>query len=819
MHKQSLRLWVSAGLGATLFFAGCAKDTAEHQFDPVPVARVGAQDLEPVSKPSTTELLAAADEAFRQANEAQEKGDNEGALRHYNRMLELLVEADLDPGVFYGLRDEFAHILSSTAETAELFNRDPSMPMPLNSLGIDTNGSTVPAQLPDRVVNEINEIQEAYRKNFQYGLDRSFKYRAHIETELAKAGLPKDLVWLAMVESQFHPNVVSHAGAAGMWQFMPATARRYGLRVDKYVDERRDWEKATAAAVRYLTDLGNMFQGEWPLAISAYNMGEYGLERAIAMNGGDRDLWRLLETPPAANHIQTETKKFFPKFLATVIVGKHFEKYGFEKRPQAPDDIERMTISGSYSLASLERSVGLPTGTLKRLNPELIQGATPREGEFAIAIPKGSQEVMLAALSKTKQDTGTMLASDTPSARRSGGGKVHVVRRGDTISGIAKKYRVDERELMASNNIKHANRLYTGKKLVIPGGSSEEPSPAVVAAVETDAAPKGGNSQQYKVKHGDTLGEIATKYGVSVADLRKWNNLQNRSHINVGETLVVGGSSSGDVKLAKIDDPVGDTVTHVVKSGEFPAAIAQKYGVKVNDLLAWNKLSKDTVIQVGDKLVLYNPTVTIDASVKPETEMVGTTAEIVPVVSNAESNAAKETKRTHRVAAGESPWIIANKYGVSLDQLLAWNSMTKKSTLSVGQEVIVDGGSGNDANTAPTAAVATHKVASGESASVIAQKYGMSLSAFLALNNMTPKSVLKVGEKVKVGGSGSAVAPTGQASDSQQGKKSTHTVRSGESPWTIAKKYNVSRDVLYKWNNWTSDPSLKIGEKITVYTK
>src|SRR5690606_14181724 len=149
-----------------------------------------------------------------------------------------------------------------------------------------------------RIETEINEIQESYRKNFQYGLNRSAMYRPYIEMELAKAGLPQDLVWLAMVESQFHPNVVSRAGAAGMWQFMPATARRYGLRVDKYVDERRDWQKATAAAIRYLTDLGNMFQGDWSLAISAYNMGEYGLERAIAMNGGDRDLWRLLETPP-----------------------------------------------------------------------------------------------------------------------------------------------------------------------------------------------------------------------------------------------------------------------------------------------------------------------------------------------------------------------------------------------------------------------------------------------------------------------------------------------------------------------------------------
>jgi len=234
----------------------------------------------------------------------------------------------------------------------------------------------VPGLLPERVIQQIEEIQRAYPKNFLNGLNRSYKYAPYIRQELAKAGLPADLVWLAQVESQFSPKVVSRAGAGGMWQFMKDTARRYDISADEYVDERFHWQKATHAAVQHLADLCTHYDGNWPLAIAAYNMGEGGVDRCIEMNGGERDLWKLVENPPAANRMQDETKNFYAKLLATIIVAKNPERYGFQVTPQDPDEVEWVTVNGCYALADLEQACGLPDGRLRELNPHLVREVT-----------------------------------------------------------------------------------------------------------------------------------------------------------------------------------------------------------------------------------------------------------------------------------------------------------------------------------------------------------------------------------------------------------------------------------------------------------
>ncbi|MDQ1256436.1 MAG: rane-bound lytic murein transglycosylase, partial [Candidatus Hydrogenedentes bacterium] len=311
------------GVLAVLSAGGCKTLTPEQQFEPVPVATVESQELEPAAPPSVVELIRAAQDAFEAGNADQERGENAAALRQYSLMLELLVEADLDPKIFYNLKDQFAAILESTAQQAPLYER--MRPPHAGEVAYGSEGIsdlTIEFPLADRVLTEIDEIQKLYPKNFQAGLNRSTKYIPHIQAKLAEAGLPQDLVWLVMVESQFTPKIISRAGAGGMWQFMRTTGRRYNLRIDSYVDERFNWCKSTDAAVQFLTDLYEMFD-TWPLAISAYNMGEGGLERAIAANGGERDLWTLLDTPPAAYQIQLETKKFYAKLLASIIVAKN----------------------------------------------------------------------------------------------------------------------------------------------------------------------------------------------------------------------------------------------------------------------------------------------------------------------------------------------------------------------------------------------------------------------------------------------------------------------------------------------------------------
>lgn len=815
MRTKLSRLTVALAAGLAIF-AGCTTTTRDqtHQFEPVPVAKVGAQDLKPVTTKSATDLLKAADAAFQRANEAQEQGDQQAALRHYNTMLQLLIEADLDPSVFYSLRTEFERILDSTTETASLFERSG-----VGEMGSETRvGSELFASglINERVIAEIEEIQKKYAKNFQWGLDRSYLYRPYIENELGKAGLPKDLVWLAMVESQFHPSVTSRAGAVGMWQFMRATGTRYGLRVDSYVDERRDWQKATQAAIAYLRDLHVMFDGQWPLAVASYNMGEGGISRAIAMNGGERDLWQLIENPPASSHMKEETKKFYPKLFASAIVANNPERYGFKQNPQPPEAVVRIPVRGSYSLAMLDKESGLESGTLKRLNPDLIRGVTPPSGEHKIAVPLEANEKMLAALDNIyKTPSKATYAS-------AGSGATHTVRRGETPSGIARKYGVPVKDLMDTNRIRSASKLHVGKKLVIPGRDAvPEPSiesvtasaPSTTSATLATVQEPRHSGEEYRVKRGDTLYDIARAKDVSLDNLLAWNGLDRRARISVGQSLYVSDSKGNSTASASTPDR--QKIVHKVRPGEFPSKIAEQHAVKLDDLLAWNNLSKRSIIRVGDELTVYSKSAPAPAPVqvaalstpeKPTTEVLKNT-EAPAEESNSSATA------THKVAPGESASVIAAKYGISLADFLAWNNLSKSDLVKVGQVCVVARGSSapSPAITAtPEPVSVAHVVAKGESPWTIASKYGIDLGDLLAMNGLSKNAVLQTGQSLKVTGAASA---TGTSLPSPAMR---HTITSGESPWTIAQKYGVELGDLLAANGLSKNSVVKAGQELTI---
>ena len=707
-----------AAFFAVFFLAGCI--TTEHeaarQFEPVPVAKVRTQELTPVSPRSVTEVLRQAQEAFELANQAQEQNDTPAALGHYTHMLELMTEADLDPSVFYNLRNEFQRILDNSEQQAYLFERRKAWQqggpnqMVVGDLPIEF-------PLPEPVLKEIEEIQHNYGAHFQAGLDRSFKYLPHIRAELARAGLPMDLAWLAMLESQFHPKAVSRAGAKGMWQFMRTTARNHHLRIDSYVDERYNWQAATRAAALYLGQLHERFEYSWPLAISAYNMGEHGLERAIASAGGERDLWQLID---GSRRMHRETKKFYPKLVATILVAKNPEKFGFTLNPQPPEETVRVPIKGSYSLAMLDKQCDLPSGTLRQLNPELIRGATPPGDTYHLAVPPAAREKLLAAL-RTSPKLNPELLLD--------GAGTYTVKRGDTPSGIAKKLHVSTKELMAVNNIRSARHLMPGKKLVIPGYT-----PARSARLPGSASSVAGGGSVYTVRKGDTLSEIAKANKVSVQDLLRWNN-KSGPMIGVGEKLYVAPvvAAGGDQDSAEI--------VHIVRAGEFPDKIAKQYGVGLEDLLRWNNLTRASIIHVGDKLAVRGAP---------------------PAAATGRPQAAR--KRAHTVSKGESASVIANKYHVRTSEFLAWNNLTAKSILQVGDQCVV------------------YLPASG------------------------------AGD-----GNGSALQQASETATSGNAKKVTHVVRSGENPTTIASRHGVKVSDLLEWNDWDKKVVLQIGQKVTVY--
>ncbi|HRI86655.1 MAG TPA: LysM peptidoglycan-binding domain-containing protein [Candidatus Hydrogenedentes bacterium] len=813
--------------------SGCSTTQDKvHQFNAVPTAQVGSAELGPAKARTTSDLLRAADTEWRKANDSQNKGDHKGALRHYSQMLAYLSEADLNPAVFEGLREEFERILSSNSETADLFERDhPEFNRELASRTKPSDIFVGNILTQERVQAEIDEIVKRYPKNFQAGLDRSYKYRGFIEQEFAKAGLPKELMWLAMVESQFHPSVTSRAGAVGMWQFMPATGRRYGLRVDSYVDERRDWTKATRAAAAYLSDLYDFHNGAWPLAIASYNMGEGGISRMVAMNGGERDIWKLISNPPASDHMPTETKKFYPKLAASWIVATSPKSFGFTENPSAPEAVVTVPVQGSFSLAALERSAEIEGGTLKRLNPHLIRGVTPPSGEYPVVVPADYGEKFTAALASLAKEPRKHVANTIE------GRTFHTVKRGDTLSKIAAHYGVDQKRIMEENKLRTASRIPVGKKLLIPvdARGDAEPSvkpksePEVPAAPKADTTPK--TASTYKVKKGDTLFEIAQMHRVSLENLQKWNGLDRHARIRVNQELIVSESAAPSpapeqiapkVDEAPVEAPTKATESYTVKKGDTLAIIAKRHDMSLDELVELNGISKTDPIHVDAKLKVAKATESESKSapVAPETK--------APVAA-----------ATHKVQSGETLSGIAAKYKMNLSDLRELNGMTPSDTLKSGQTLKVRGESAEAAPSKPAevavvtpaaenvvtnaqekaAGVDSHVVQQGETLSEIASKYKVKVSELIAWNNLGDAARLKIGQKLivsipKTGNSGST-----DTAVSTDGKKTIHKVSSGQSPASIAKRYGVKVSDLFDWNKWQKDHVLHIDDEVIVYTK
>lgn len=736
--------------------AGCTTTRKEGQFPPLPRVSIGTRPLTPIKR-EPAELLREAGEAFKKANELQEKGDQQGAYRQYMVMLKLLIEADLDPRFYYNQRTDFARILERGMQEARRKEIETlHLPEEFAEAPVASD-LPIPFPLPPLVLSEIEKIQQEYPRSFRMGLSRSSKYLPYIREQFAKAGLPEDLVWLAMVESQFTPKIVSRAGAGGMWQFMPDTAKRYNLRMDRYVDERFHWQKATHAAIAYLRDLYEKFGENWPLAITGYNMGENGVDRAVAMNRGDKDLWSLVDTPPAMHLFKAESREFYPKLIATILVARNPERYGLDAEPQSPDECILVPVKGMYSLSALDKAAGLPSGTLARLNPDLIRGVTPEE-ERMLFVPAGANERLLAALRslpQTKHAAGTV--TQPPRS-----GAVHIVKRGETLSDIALRHDVSLDDLRRVNKITSDGRIVVGRRLTIPGKGAPAPQ------------------RTYRVQRGDTLYDIAKKMGVETTDLQAWNRLGPRSKMQVGDILYVSPPSS---KTAPA--PMGKRQVHVVKAGESPGKIAEQYGVKVEDLLRWNNLSKDCVIHEGDRLEIYTSDVPARAPKEQNVAKASPSPETMPTAQ------AKTTAPARKASAG-SP---------------TGNAAASEKKPSNPAEVRI------------------HVVAPGDTASTIAAKHGVKLNDFLEWNGLTRDSVLQVGRKCLVSApAGTEKAPSqprakASVQESEEGEKIVHVVTAGENPTTIARRYGVKLTDLFRWNQWDKDPVLLTGSKVIVYRK
>jgi membrane-bound lytic murein transglycosylase D len=380
---------------------------------------------------------------------------------------------------------------------------------------VNGNHKAIPLTMNKHVENEIKKFQGVERKFFIESYKRSGRYREKIVKALNDAGLPEELSWLPLIESGFKVKALSKARALGLWQFIPSTGYKFGLKRDTWIDERLDPEKSTSAAIDYLKELHNIF-GDWTTVLAGYNCGEGRVLRRIRdqkINYLD-NFWDLYETLPR------ETARYVPRFLATLHIMKDPEKYGFKLEDlDKRDSFESVTIEKQVQLKAVAKTLGVSSKELSNLNPELrIQITPPRL--YSLNVPAEKGDELLAKL-----DT---IPKWSPPKRAYA---YHRVKKGETLSSIALKYRTSVSKIVRVNGIRKKHFIVAGQRLKIPvrGRVSSR-----MFASDFKLLPGG----KYKIKKGDSLWLIAKKFNTNTKTLQKINNLKS-TRLNVGQVLQV----------------------------------------------------------------------------------------------------------------------------------------------------------------------------------------------------------------------------------------------------------------------------------------
>jgi membrane-bound lytic murein transglycosylase D len=573
--------------------------------------------------------------------------------------------------------------------------------------------------------NDDHPLVEEYVRRFQnewrgfYGraLERSTRYVPRMAEILVREGVPPELAYLPLIESGFVNNAVSRAGAVGPWQFIGPTGRRYGLRIDYYVDERRDPAKATVAAARYLKDLYEMF-GDWRLSLAAYNTGEGNISRIL--DKGTKNYWDMV----ARGYLHKETQQYVPRFLAAIQIAREPEAYGFE----LPDDVEDamsydwVHVAHPLPLAKIAELAGTSKESVETLNPALRRGVVPRSG-YTVKIPKGTKRQYQLAAANIDP---SMYAWNPKTTQCQGDEGRHCVRRGDTVGSIAERYGVSADRLMRENGISNPRNLQVGKALFIPGQHRRTTTTTVTTA-----------SGSHTVRSGDTLGAIAERHGTSSSALMAANGISNPRSLKVGQTLRVPGSKAVAAAPDRASAPrvAGSSraTTHVLRKGETIGGLSQRYGVKSDDILRANGIRDARRLQVGQTLKIPGA---------GSSQVAAAPAKTAP--------AKQASARTHRVRSGETIGAIAQRYGVKANDLMRANGISNPRSVRVGKDLVIPGSGGGTTVARASAPARTHKVRNGDSPYTIARRYQISVDALLKANGIRDPRGLRPGQTLRI---------------------------------------------------------------------
>jgi membrane-bound lytic murein transglycosylase D len=644
--------------------------------------------------------------------------------------------------------------------------------------------------------NVIKSFLKNRRKSFERLLGVSQFYFPLFEEELAKNNIPLEIKYLAVVESALNPRAVSRVGATGLWQFMYQTGKQYGLNIDSYVDERSEPLKASQAASDYMNNMYKIF-GDWDLVLAAYNSGPGNVAKAIRRSGGQQNYWNIRKNLPK------ETQGYLPAFLATMYIFEYHKEHGIVPNKAVAKFFatDTVAIKNHMTFKQISNLLDVPVSQIQFFNPSFKRNEIPhisgqtnflRLPKDKIAIFTSNEDKIYAyvqheqnnrerpyesiAVSKPKDTTNTI--SDTPNdvAYKT---KYHKVHRGESLTEIAEQYNVSVADLKKWNYLRH-NKAPRGRTLKIKlnesiatndakesDASSKTPA---VASIEpkTEKEPKLEKvvstkevTKIHKVIKGDNLTEIANKYGVTLADIKKWNQLKD-NNIALGETIKIIKSEKvttwvkketkqpivehkdaiveidpKTIKTESNDVEKSNVNYYVVAKGDYLFSIAKKHNISVAKLKEWNAII-DNNVKVGTQLIISEAETKLEES-KPKTEF-----------KNIE----------HIVEKGEYLGTIARKYKASINDLLEWNSLSD-SNIKLGDKLIV--GKEEVISASAKSALASnnkdnnskeilYQVRKGDTLLKITQKFpGVTISDIKKWNNIKGES-LKPGMKLKING-------------------------------------------------------------------
>ena len=462
-------------------------------------------------------LIARVEEKLKAGEQEYKAGHLEAARRDFDDAVDWILESGYDPNSDPKLGELFHRVVDTVYgyelqafQAGDGFREAPAVPAAIDEVadmtfpvdpGLKARAEEaaknvshdLPLTVNDEVLSFLNFFQTPRGKAIvETGLRRGGRYQEMISRVLREEGIPQDLIYLAQAESAFQPLALSRAGARGIWQFVAWRGNEYGLRHTWWVDERQDPEKATRAAAQHLRDLYGLF-GDWYLAMAAYNCGPGNVQKGIERTGY-ADFWELYRR----NVLPRETKNYVPIIVALTLIAKDAAHYGISVDRDDPVPTDVVRPGRAIDLRLVAETIDVDVETLHQLNPALLRLATPDDPKFELHLPKGTAEKFSAGIADIPPEKWV-------SWRR------HKIAAGDTLTSIAKKYRVTPAAIASANNLEKGVPLEPGDKLIIPAVQPASEKSRIV---------------QYRVRKGDTLGGIADRYSVSPENIRKWNHLK-----------------------------------------------------------------------------------------------------------------------------------------------------------------------------------------------------------------------------------------------------------------------------------------------------